>query len=455
MRINRRLVILSMILSFVLSLIAASSSTACTPPPELPGSVTWAPSVTVGVVVTSPLSNSVTVAANNWNQTFAAAGICYNPYLILSASAASSGPAITFSYKTIPPVCTTTNGVTTCKNTRGITHTESDTTAFGFLKTISIDINSLITAPAAMTEVAAHEIGHTFGLNDCNGCALNSTVMESNPTLPAGSTINTLIATPGPTGCDLQAVLLRSPGYNCSIPTSSCPSPYGAPPGGCSNAVWDTVNCTWTCSGSPIIIDISGQGFSLTNAANGVQFDISGTGHPLQMGWTAPGADNAFLALPASDGLVHSGRQLFGNFTPQPPSATPNGFAALAVYDDPKNGGNGDGVIDAKDKIFSQLRLWVDANHNGISEPEELHTLPELGVESISLNYHEDKRADEFGNVFRYRSKINPDDPDISHVGRIAYDVFFTVIQTTNSSVVAKKCAVPTRIPDVKEIGLK
>jgi hypothetical protein len=218
--------------------------------------------------------------------------------------------------------------------------------------------------------------------------------------------------------------------------------------------VWDTVNCTWTCSGSPIIIDISGQGFSLTNAANGVQFDISGTGHPLQMGWTAPGADNAFLALPASDGLVHSGRQLFGNFTPQPASATPNGFAALAVYDDPQNGGNGDGVIDAKDKIFTQLRLWIDTNHNGISEPEELHTLPELGVESISLNYREDKRVDEFGNLFRYRSKINPDDPDISHVGRIAYDVFFSVIQaanTNNANVTAKKCAVPTLIPEAKE----
>ena len=83
--------------------------------------------------------------------------------------------------------------------------------------------------------------------------------------------------------------------------------------------------------GSPIILDISGQGFNLTNAANGVSFDITGTGTPVQMGWIAPGANNAFLTLPGADGLVHNGQQLFGNFTPQPASTTPNGFAALAV----------------------------------------------------------------------------------------------------------------------------
>lgn len=178
---------------------------------------------------------------------------------------------------------------------------------------------------------------------------------------------------------------------------------------------------------SPIILDLSGNGFFLTSAQNGVKFDISGDGSPIQIAWTVSGSDNAFLALPGSDGLVHNGKELFGNFTPQPPSAHPNGFAALAVYDKPANGGNGDGIIDARDKIFASLRVWVDANHDGICQPEELHTLPSLGVESLSLNYHPSMRRDQFGNLFRYRSRVNPEDPKADpEVGRTAYDVFLT-----------------------------
>jgi len=206
--------------------------------------------------------------------------------------------------------------------------------------------------------------------------------------------------------------------------------PTGVPPGdGFGNWYWDTSCCCWSENDTPIIIDTTGKGFSLTDAVDGVTFDIKANGHPIQIGWTARGSTNAFLALPEADGLVHNGKDLFGNYTPQPPSRNPNGFLALAVYDEPENGGNGDGIIDSRDGIFSSLRLWIDANHDGICQPEELHTLPSLGVNSISLHYSLSWRTDQYGNKFRYKAAVNPDDPTESKVGRTAYDVIFVVAE--------------------------
>jgi hypothetical protein len=213
------------------------------------------------------------------------------------------------------------------------------------------------------------------------------------------------------------------PGPAPSITHRSAPPPPPPDPGGCNNTGGDGFNPVDGGAGndgcSPIIVDTTGNGFLLTDAAHGVSFDIAGSGRPIKISWTAPGASNGFLALPGSDGLVHNGKELFGNFTPQPTSAHPNGFLALAQYDS-----NGDGMIDAKDHIYSELRLWIDANHDGISQPEELHTLPEMGVYSISLDYSLSMRTDEFGNVFRYKAKVNAGQAGASDVGKKAYDVF-------------------------------
>jgi protein-disulfide isomerase len=178
----------------------------------------------------------------------------------------------------------------------------------------------------------------------------------------------------------------------------------------------------------PIIIDTTGHGYAMTNAEKGVMFEDSPAPPAQKTSWTAGESGNAWLALDLNgNGRIDNIGELFSNFMPIPGSSkhAANGFEALAAYDLPQNGGNGDGIISAADSIYPKLLLWIDKNHNGVSEPNELFTMAQLGVASIDLHYMMAKTSDENGNTFRYRSAMT--DMAGFHTGPYAYDVLLSV----------------------------
>lgn len=191
-----------------------------------------------------------------------------------------------------------------------------------------------------------------------------------------------------------------------------------------SGGIYDYNACF--CGQSPIVIDILGNGFNLTDVAGGVRFDIKGDGVQKQLAWTSANSDDVWLTFDRNgNNLIDDGTELFGNNTPQPvppDGERKNGFLALAFYDKPENGGNNDGQIDNRDFVFSLLKLWQDINHNGVSEAGELQDLSSSAIRIIDLDYRESRRTDEHGNRFRYRTKVK--DARGAQIGRWAWDVY-------------------------------
>jgi hypothetical protein len=282
--------------------------------------------------------------------------------------------------------------------------------------------------------------GSTPTTRDC-AAEIKSRLTQGDRIINDSCTLNQ--ATPG--GCSGSATSCNTGtgvqvSYNVTLNCNAAPTPTPTQTaschpgtlllGWCANGGGDWIyppdgcGCSGTIEKSPILIDVAGDGFSMTDASSGVNFDLDGVGPAERLSWTAPNSDDAFLVLDRnSNGVIDNGEELFGNLTPpQPFSTKANGFLALAEYDKVENGGNGDGVIDSRDLIFSSLRLWQDVNHNGVSEPSELHTLPELGLKSIDLDYKESRRIDRNGNQFRYRAKVR--DARGAQLGRWAWDVF-------------------------------
>jgi hypothetical protein len=167
--------------------------------------------------------------------------------------------------------------------------------------------------------------------------------------------------------------------------------------------VWNNDNYTCGPPNTPIVVDRDGSGFRLTSASKGVAFDIDADGVQDNVAWTPAGDSNAFLVMDRNgNGTIDNGGELFGTATLLSTGArASNGFMALAELDS-----NADGVISRSDTSYAQLRLWTDANHNGISEPRELETLFDARLTTIYLGYQPVGQVDEQGNQFWLKGSV-------------------------------------------------
>jgi hypothetical protein len=157
---------------------------------------------------------------------------------------------------------------------------------------------------------------------------------------------------------------------------------------------------------SPVVIDLGNNGIELGKAGVGVFFDVDANGVRDHVQWVRPNGDEGFLALDRSgNGVVDDGSELFGVGTPlilEGNRKAPNGFVGLAQYDSRQLGGNDDGLITDADAIWPQLRIWLDANADGLSTRDEVHTLRSYGITGLETIPKIHKHVDAAGNIIPY-----------------------------------------------------
>jgi Ca2+-binding RTX toxin-like protein len=151
----------------------------------------------------------------------------------------------------------------------------------------------------------------------------------------------------------------------------------------------------------PLAIDLDGDGIEtvgIPTTGIPILFDHDADGVKTGTGWLK--GDDAWLVLDRDgNGTIDSGRELFGvdtTITRYGPTLLPyqgnalDGFGALRDLDGANTAYPStspyDGVFDARDSAFTQVRLWRDLNQDGISQANELSTLASAGITAINLN---------------------------------------------------------------------
>jgi hypothetical protein len=143
---------------------------------------------------------------------------------------------------------------------------------------------------------------------------------------------------------------------------------------------------------SPLVMDLNGDGVKLLPYTKGVFFDIDNDNFAENIGWVSP-EDGQLARDLNGNGKIDNITELFGD-------DLISAYYKLSLLDS-----NDDGIIDNRDEFYNKLLVWQDKNSNGYSEKEELKTLAEAGIKSISLATKPDNRVIE-GNTISETSSF-------------------------------------------------
>lgn len=194
----------------------------------------------------------------------------------------------------------------------------------------------------------------------------------------------------------------------------------------------------------PIVLDLDGNGIDTISVdEGGVYFDLDNNGFAEKTGWINP--NDGILALDRDgNGLIDAGKELFGDRTILDDGTTASsGFEALAYLDS-----NQDWIIDENDDLFSDLRVWIDANQDGVSSPQELFSLAQVGVKSIDLNYSYDGQVDASGNVVARVGSFTRQDGTTSSVKE------FLLSRDPSSTMMTDWVDVPASLMNLPDISV-
>jgi Ca2+-binding RTX toxin-like protein len=148
----------------------------------------------------------------------------------------------------------------------------------------------------------------------------------------------------------------------------------------------------------PIVLDLNGDGVQLISYENSsVVFDVDNDQYAERTGW-ASANDGILVHDKNGDGVINDITETISEYYVE---NVADGLDALKTLDS-----NQDGLFDKNDSMWEILRVWQDANSNGVTDAGELKTLNNLGVQSINLSVEIPDREKIEGNPVLSRSTM-------------------------------------------------